>query len=174
MRARLAARSRRLPLSNSFIFPRLTRGFLVRITLVAAVTWAIGTYWLRPMVVDGASMEPTYAAHGFNLCVLTAYRSHPPKRGDVAVLRYGGSRYLLLKRVLAFEGETVAFSNGVCVVNGRPLDEPYLVKNAGWNVPPRTVGAGHVYVMGDNRSVPFEQHVGGEISVSRVEGRPLW
>ena len=159
---------------SRFIFPRLTRGFFVRIALVAAVTWLVGMYWLRPMIVDGASMEPAYAAHGFNVCVLTAYRSHPPARGDVVALKYGGTRYMLLKRVLAFEGETVAFSNGVCLVNGKALDEPYVVKNSGWTVPPRTVQAGHVYVMGDNRSVPFEEHVGGEISLARVAGRPLW
>ena len=165
--------SKALSLSR-FIFPRLTRGFFVRIALLAAATWLVGTYWLRPMVVDGASMEPTYAAHGFNVCVLTAYRSHPPTRGDVVALKYGGTRYMLLKRVLAFEGETVAFSNGVCVVNGQSLDEPYVVKNSDWNVPPRTVQSGHVYVMGDNRSVPFENHVGGEISLARVAGKVLW
>ena len=159
---------------SRFIFPRLTRGFFVRLSALAAATWLVGMYWLRPMVVDGESMEPTYAAHGFNVCVLTAYRSRPPARGAGVVLKYGGTRYMLLKRVLAFEGETVAFSNGVCVVDGRALDEPYLVKNSGWNVPPRTVKPGNVYVMGDNRSVPFEVHVGGEIALARVAGRPLW
>ena len=159
---------------SRFIFPRLTRGFFIRIAVLAVSTWLVGMFWLRPMVVDGESMEPTYAAHGFNVCVLTAYRSHPPSRGDVVALKYGGTRYMLLKRVLAFEGETVAFSNGVCVVDGRALDEPYLVKNSGWNVPPRTVKPGNVYVMGDNRSVPFEVHVGGEIALARVAGRPLW
>ena len=159
---------------SRFRFPRLTRGFFIRIAVLAVSTWLVGMFWLRPMVVDGESMEPTYAAHGFNVCVLTAYRSRPPARGDVVVLKYGGTRYMLLKRVLAFEGETVAFSNGVCVVDGRALDEPYLVKNSGWNVPPRTVKPGNVYVMGDNRSVPFEVHVGGEIALARVAGRPLW
>ena len=159
---------------SRFIFPRLTRGFFIRIAVLAVSTWLVGMFWLRPMVVDGESMEPTYAAHGFNVCVLTAYRSRPPARGDVVVLKYGGTRYMLLKRVLAFEGETVAFSNGVCVVDGRALDEPYLVKNSGWNVPPRTVKPGHVYVMGDNLSVRFEEHVGGEISLARVAGRTLW
>lgn len=159
---------------SRFIFPRLTRGFFIRIAVLAVSTWLVGMFWLRPMVVDGESMEPTYAAHGFNVCVLTAYRSRPPARGDVVVLKYGGTRYMLLKRVLAFEGETVVFSNGVCVVDGRALDEPYLVKNSGWNVPPRTVKPGNVYVMGDNRSVPFEVHVGGEIALARVAGRPLW
>ena len=159
---------------SRFIFPRFTRGFFIRIAVLAVTTWLVGMFWLRPMVVDGESMEPTYAAHGFNVCVLTAYRSQPPARGDVVVLKYGGTRYMLLKRVLAFGGETVAFSNGVCVVDGHALDEPYLVKNSGWDVPPRTVKPGNVYVMGDNRSVPFENHVGGEISLARVAGRPLW
>ncbi len=157
-----------------FLFPRLTRGFVLRIAFLAAATWGVATYWLRPMIVDGESMEPTYPAHGFNVCVLTAYRTHPPARGDVVTLKYGGTRYMLLKRVLAFEGETVEFRNGVCLVNGQPLDEPYVVKNSDWTVPPRTVKPGHVYVMGDNRSVPFENHVGGEISLARVAGRTLW
>ena len=157
-----------------FIFPRLTCAFFVRLGVVAVATWCVGAFWLRPMVVDGVSMEPKYAAHGVNECVLTAYRTHPPARGDVVALKYGGTRYMLLKRVLAFAGETVAFSNGVCLVDGRPLDEPYVVLNSGWTVPPRKVRPGHVYVMGDNRSVPFENHVGGEISLARVAGRTLW
>lgn len=142
--------------------------------VVAAVTWLVGTYLLRPLVVDGESMEPTYASHGFNVCVMSAYWFHPPKRGDVVVLKYGGTRYMLLKRVLAFEGETVAFRNGACYVDGQRLDEPYVVKNSDWTVPPRKVQPGHIYVMGDNRSVPFENHVGGEISLVRVAGRILW
>ena len=59
-------------------------------------------------------------------------------------------------------------------LNGQPLDEPYVVKNSDWTVSPRTVKPGHVYVMGDNRSVPFENHVGGEISLARVAGKVLW
>ncbi len=157
-----------------FMFPRLTRAFFVRLALLAVGTTLVGVYWLRPMVVDGESMEPTYAAHGVNVCVMTAYRSHPPARGDVVALKYGGTRYMLLKRVLAFAGETVAFSNGVCLVDGRPLDEPYVALNSGWTVPPRKVRPGCIYVMGDNRSVPFENHVGGEISLARVAGRTLW
>ena len=142
--------------------------------ILVAATLAIGRWALRPMVVDGASMEPTYASRGFNFGNLLAYRWNPPKRGDVVLLRYGGQRWFLLKRVLAFAGETVEFRNGKCLVGGRPLDEPYVKKPCGWTVPPCTVPQGCIYVMGDNRSVPFENHVGGEISASRIAGRPLW
>ena len=95
--------------------------------MLAGGTWLLGTRVLRPMVVDGSSMEPTYAAHGFNFCNHAAYWSHGPARGDVVILKYGGSRYMLLKRVLAFAGETVEFREGACLVDGKRLDEPYVV-----------------------------------------------
>ena len=161
-------------LLRHFLAPRLSKLFLVRVCVLAAATFVVGRWVLRPMVVSGASMEPTYANRGFNLGYLLAYRRHPPHRGEVVLLRYGGQHWFLLKRVLAFAGETVEFRNGTCFVDGKPLDEPYVKKNSDWTVPPRKVAPGHVYVMGDNRSVPFECHVGGEIAISRIAGKPLW
>ncbi len=157
-----------------FLAPRISGRFLVRAAAVAAVTFVIGRWVLKPMVVEGASMEPTYARRGFNFGNLLAYRWSQPRRGDVVLLRYGGEKWYLLKRVLAFAGETVAFKDGICIVDGKPLDEPYVKQNAKWDVPPRKVAPGHVYVMGDNRGVAFETHVGGEIAASRIAGRPLW
>ncbi len=157
-----------------FLAPRLSKIFLVRVCVLAAATFAVGRWVLRPMVVSGESMEPTYANRGFNLGYLLAYRGRLPQRGEVVLLRYGGQHWFLLKRVLAFAGETVEFRDGTCFVDGTPLDEPYVKKNSDWTVPPRKVAPGHVYVMGDNRSVPFECHVGGEISASRIAGKPVW
>ncbi len=116
-------------------------------------------------------MAPTYTAPGFAF-VWTG--SKDPARGDVVALRWEGRRKMLLKRVLAFEGETVSFSNGVCLVDGAALDEPYVAYNAGWNLPPRTVEPGCLYVMGDNRGVDPALHVGGEIARCRIVGKPLW
>ena len=147
---------------------------LLRIAAVAAATWLAGRYFLRPIVVDGESMEPTYASRGFNFCRMHAYSSRLPRRGEVVLMRYGGDRWLLLKRAIAFEGETVSFSGGKCFVDGKELDEPYVKKPCGWTEPPHVVAAGHIYVLGDNRSVPREDHVGGEISLSRLYGKPLW
>jgi len=147
---------------------------LLRIAAIAAATWLVGRYLLRPIVVDGESMEPTYASSGFNLCWMRAFSSRLPERGEVVLMRYGGDRWLLLKRAIAFEGETVSFANGKCFVNGKQLDEPYVVKPCDWNEEPHVVSPGHIYVMGDNRSVPRENHVGGEMSLSRLYGKPLW
>ena len=155
---------------HAFLVPRPTRGFLLRAALVAAAAALVFTTVLLPVRLEGRSMEPTYAAPGFAF-VWTGARD--PARGDVVALRWEGRRKMLLKRVLAFEGETVAFSNGVCLVDGVPLDEPYVAFDGGWNLPPRTVEPGCIYVMGDNRGVDPEVHVGGEISRRRIVGKPL-
>lgn len=147
---------------------------LLRAMLVALATWAVARYLLRPMVVDGESMEPTYSRHGFTFCRMNAFRERLPERGEVVVMRYGGDRWFLLKRAIAFEGETVEFIDGRCHIDGRPLDEPYVRRPCDWNEPPHTVGRGRIYVLGDNRSVPRENHVGGDMSVSRLFGKPLW
>jgi nickel-type superoxide dismutase maturation protease len=58
-------------------------------------------------VVQGPSMEPAYR-HGDRLLVnRLAYLRHPPRPGDVVVLRDPEHpERLLLKRVLAVEGES--------------------------------------------------------------------
>lgn len=88
-------------------------------------------------------------------------------------MRYGGARHLLLKRVIGLEGDTIEFRSGTLFRNNRPVDEPYVVLPCDWSTPPRTVSPNHIYVMGDNRSIPFSAHAGGEIDSRRIFGRPL-
>ncbi len=159
---------------RAFLLPKPTPRFLLRLASTALIVFVVCKYVLLPVVIDGESMLPTYASRRLNFCNRLAYRWSPPKRGDVVILRYGGTRWMLLKRVIAFAGETVSFEKGACLVDGKPLDEPYVAPGCDWNLPPHKVRPGHIYVMGDNRSVPAETHVGGEIAAARIAGSPLW
>ena len=38
---------------------------------------------------------------------------------------------------------------------------------------PHTVSAGHIYVIGDNRSMPMDEHIFGEADLADVIGMPL-
>ena len=162
------------PRLAEFLFPRLTRRFLLRLAAVALTAFLVCRFVLRPSVVSGESMAPTYSSYGFNFCRLLAFRHREPRRGEVVVLRWGGERWMLLKRVLAFPGETVEFRGGVLYIDGRPLDEPYVKFPSDWDSPPKTVPEGRIFVMGDNRSMPMRNHVGGLIARSRLVGKPLW
>ncbi|MGZ3604221.1 MAG: S26 family signal peptidase, partial [Thermodesulfobacteriota bacterium] len=85
-----------------------------------------------------------------------------------------GSRVMLLKRVVASEGEQVEFREGRLLVDGKELEEPYVRYPCGWNLSPRRVEKDCVYVVGDNRNMPIENHHFGQTSKSRIIGVPLW
>ncbi len=119
-------------------------------------------------------MEPTYHNHGVNFCFKLRYLFTGPKRFDVVGVRFAGNRVMLLKRVIALEGEQVEFRNGTLFINSEAIGEPHVRYSRSWNLPPRKVEKGKVYVVGDNRSMPIEQHVFGQAAVSRIVGTPLW
>jgi signal peptidase I len=83
----------------------------------------------------------------------------------------------VIKRVVARGGDKVAIRAGVVVVNGRELDEPYLVhpsdRDGSMNETERTLEPGQVYVLGDNRAASFDSRRFGPIEPSCVVGRAV-
>ena len=77
---------------------------------------------------------------------------------------------MLLKRIVALPGETVEFRKGLLYVNGNLLDEPYVRYHSDWELSPRKIAPGHVYVVGDNRGTAMVRHRFGEITMSRIVG----
>jgi len=80
---------------------------------------------------------------------------------------------MLLKRVVALPGETVEFREGELYVDGNLIEEPYVHHRSNWELPPRTVAPGHIYVVGDNRGTPMVRHKFGEINMNRIVGGVL-
>ncbi len=159
---------------RGFFFPRLDRWFLVRVAVVGAVAWGFFGGVCRPMRIHGTSMEPSWADGGFTFCWRPAYWFRAPQRGDVVMIRFAGERVMLLKRVVALGGETVAFRDGLLLVDGEPLTEPYVQAPCDWQMEPRTVGVGRLYVVGDNRAMPIDRHQLGEVHPGRIVGAPTW
>ena len=157
-----------------FLLPELNRVFWVRLALVAGTTWVACRFVCIPTRIRGASMEPTYHDGGFNFCWRLRYRFRPPRSGEIVVVRLTGMRAMLLKRVVAEAGERVEFRDGQLHVNGQARAEPYVVLPCDWDLPPRTVEPGCVYVVGDNRSVPMECHQFGQVSLARIVGGVVW
>lgn len=170
------AKSRPDPISmiptaiRRFFFPSLDKRFFIRLLLVASICYLIFGYLLIPLRIQGSSMEPTYHDRSFAFCWRLRYAFSPPKRFDVVTVRYSGKSVMLLKRVVALQGETVEFRKGVLYVNGNAIEEPYVYHRSDWELPPRTVAPGHVYVVGDNRGTPMAHHRFGEVSIERIIG----
>jgi signal peptidase I len=159
---------------RQFFFPPLTPKFLVRAASIALFAYFFFGHLCIPLYIKGYSMEPTYHNGGFTFCWRVRYLFSEPKRYDVVAIRFAGNRWMLLKRVVAVEGEQVEFREGKLLVEGRELDEPYVRFPCNWNLPPRWVEKGCVYVVGDNRSMPIENHHFGQAPMKRIIGVALW
>lgn len=135
------------------------------------------TFLLRPVTVDGHSMEPTLYDDDQILILAPLYT---PKNGDIIVIndeRGGhfaddaetvvieqnglrnsdGTPLVLVKRLIARGGQEIDIDpdNGTVAVDGKQLQESYikdLTRNAGdaFTYPFR-VPEGYLFVMGDNR-----------------------
>jgi len=159
---------------RNFFFPSITMKFFVRASFMGLLACIFFYYICIPVKISGASMEPSYRDGSVNLTWRLRYTFSSPKRYDVVAVRFAGSRVMLLKRVVALEGEELEFRDGKLLVNGKELDEPYIKYPCNWNLPPRQVQKGNVYIIGDNRSMPLNQHTFGQTSIKRIIGAPVW
>jgi signal peptidase I len=146
---------------------------LARIVVWIFVIFAIRTYVLLPIRVEGVSMLPTYKENGINFVNCLAYKLHPPVRGDVVAIRYSGRSIMLCKRIVGLPGEIISFHQGHIEINGEVLDEPYVKRPCNWEHPPERLGQNEYYVVGDNRSMDFEQHTKGIADRDRIVGKIL-
>jgi signal peptidase I len=161
--------------------PKVT---LARIVILAVTCLVVFKFILLPARVEGISMAPTYRNDSFNFINQLAYFFHEPQRGDVVgiigphleegrkIFHTPGVMYL--KRVVGLPGETISFSGGTLFVNGQPLAEPYLKNPCDWTVAAVSNEPGQYYVVGDNRSMPPQDHSHGRIERGQIIGKALF
>jgi signal peptidase I len=152
---------------------------LARLAVLVVSSVVVFKFVLLPIRVSGISMEPTYHDGAVNFINRLAYVRGQPRRGDVVGIRLSTEAHatfhvLLLKRVVGLPGETISFAGGYVHVNGVRQQEPYLVKISNWNVPGKTLGPDDYYFVGDNRSMPPDQHEHGIAVRSQIVGRILF
>jgi signal peptidase I len=162
------------PKLKKFLFPAMTRKYLLRVSLVIVLAFLFFNFIFVPFRIKGYSMMPTYMNGEFNFCFRPRYIFSKPERHDVVVIRLAGETVMLLKRVVALEGDIVEFRGGKLFINGEKTDEAYVRYPSDWNLPPRKVAKNHIYVVGDNRNVPIHIHQFGQTPVNRIIGEPLW
>ena len=161
--------------TQDFFFPKLDKHLLIRVSCIAVVTFVVCRFIVTPAWTNGGSMLPTYREHQFLPVLRCRYWFSKPQRGDVVMVRFIGNRVMFLKRIVALAGQTVEFRDGVLYIDGEESPEAWnRLTPCDWNLPPRVVPPGHVYVIGDNRSMPMEEHGFGHVIAKRIVGEPLW
>jgi signal peptidase I len=155
------------------LFGRNPKATFIRIVVLVAICFVVFNFILLPIRVTGISMLPTYHDRSFNLVNRLAYIWHEPRRGDVVSVRLTGLHVMFMKRIVGLPGETVAFTNGHILINGVVLDEPYEKLPCDWNRAPVTLGPDEYFFVGDNRSMPEEDHTFGVQKRNHIVGKVL-
>ncbi len=138
--------------TNKFLDEVLDWLKTLTITFIGVIL--VFTFVCRTARVNGKSMNNTLQHMDFLILWSLGYT---PKQGDIVASNCEGLHEVIVKRVIASEGQTVDidFSTGVVKVDGVVLDEPYLgtptLLDEKGHKYPVTVPEGHYFVMGDNR-----------------------
>src|SRR5262245_22262501 len=93
---------------------------------------ALGALIIRAAVFEGivvatGSMEPTMPVGRHAFVNKMVYNFRKPRRGEIVVFPSPVEKKDLVKRVIAVEGDEVRFDHKQVILNGTPLDEPYVI-----------------------------------------------
>ncbi len=138
--------------------------------------YLVSKYFVKSVEVVGVSMVPTLAEHNHYLMNLWAFRNRDPQHNDIVVIRDPGDHGLSVKRVIATPGESVLFKDGQVYVEGKKLEEPYVLNHTRtftYSLAREqfiTCGKGQFFVMGDNRRRSIDSRFYGPVSREDVLG----
>ena len=152
-------------------FSQALKNTIGTVLVVAAVAVLVAAIFLPVLRITGTSMEPNFLPGD----ILVSYKTNRFEPGEICTFYYNNK--LIIKRVIALGGDTVDISeDGLVSVNGKALDEPYVLKNALGICDidfPFEVPLGQMFLLGDNRetSVDSRSNDFGCISVEEVLGK---
>ncbi|MGC0778618.1 MAG: signal peptidase I [Candidatus Acidiferrum sp.] len=137
--------------------------------------------------IPSRSMCPTLCVGDRIVADMNAYRSKPPERGDVILLKHKSTDALFVKRVIGVAGDVVQFGpGGTVLVNGQTFHPPALCGNptgakeeaSGFVARFQTtkVAEGTFFVVGDNLENSFDSRMPefGVVTPDMVRGKPLY
>jgi len=104
----------------------------------------------------------------------SSFLFHTPSRGEVIVFKFPrdiSKDYV--KRIIGLPGELISIKRGQVLVNGEPLNEPYVIHNDRTNMNPILVPEDTYFVLGDNRDVSSDSRNWGVVPLDNIVGK-VW
>ena len=153
---------------------------LLTVACIIGVAYLVRTYVVEPYQIPSGSMEQTIMPGDSVFGEKVSYRFRKPEIGDIVTFTDPEAETrLLIKRVVATEGQVVNIAGGKLYVDGKeqvfdytenrytyPLPNSIAIKSYPYKVPD-----GCVFVMGDNRENSQDSRYFGAISIESVQSR---
>ncbi|MBT3669100.1 MAG: signal peptidase I [Chloroflexi bacterium] len=125
--------------------------------------------------VEGYSMEPTYHNNNYIVVSKLTYKFKEISRGDVIVFEYPlAPDEDFIKRVIGLPGDEIEVTGGKVYLNGRVLDESYIVAAPIREQPLYVVPEESLFVMGDNRNNSSDSRTWGSLPIENIIGKTVF
>ena len=131
----------------------------------------------QPVKVEGTSMMPGLSDQERIFINKYAYRLGHIQRGDVVVFRYPGDPTKnYIKRVAGVPGDRILVDHGEVILNGQPLEEPYVPVQYRdeRSMSEVTVPEGSYFVLGDHRNLSSDSRDFGPVARTAIFGKAVF
>jgi signal peptidase I len=142
-----------------------------------AISCFIIIFLYQPVKVEGTSMMPSLGDQERIFVNKFVYRLEPIERGDIVVFRYPRDpSKSFIKRVIGVGGDRVHIDGGQVYVNGKPLDEDYVVPAYadGRSYREIVVPGDSYFVLGDHRNMSNDSRDFGPVDASFIYGKAVF
>lgn len=152
-----------------------TRDLVISVILAVLVI----LFLYQPVKVEGTSMMPSLVDQERIFINKFVYRFGigDINRGDLVVFWYPGDlSKSYIKRVIGLPGDTVEFDDGMVLVNGKALQEDYVLDEYRdrSSAPPYKVREDEYFVLGDHRSSSNDSRAWGGVPKTHIYGKAVF
>jgi len=155
-------------------FRKVIKEIFTTVLLAFILALLIRTYVVEARVIPSGSMLPTIQQWDRVLVNKLVYNFKEPERGDIIVFEAPvnmGENQDFIKRVIGLPGETVEIKKGKVYINGKPLEEDYILEAPNYDFGPVKVPPDCLFVLGDNRNASYDSHLWNVwLHIDKVKG----
>jgi len=141
---------------------------LLALTFLAGCSLS-GPAECQSFTIPNTAMSPTYNAGQLVVIDTQAYASARPQRGQVAIVNVPSQRgQQEALRVIGLPGETVRLSADQTFINGKLLNEPFVLHRGAQQPLQVTLAPDHYFLMGDNRPQSTDSRAFGALPLKDI------
>ena len=178
------------PLAEQQVIAPLVGSARVKLAVITTIAWfrdlmlsvliamLIILFLYRPVKVEGTSMMPSlYDQERLFINQFSYKFGGDIHRGDTVVFWFpGDTSKSYIKRVIGIPGDQVAIKNGTVILNGHPLDEPYVPEDYRdqMSLPLQRVPPNSYFVLGDHRISSSDSRMWGDVPRNYIYGKAVF
>lgn len=137
---------------------RLVIEYVVIAAAAVVIAFLVQAFIVKPYRIPSGSMETTLMPGDRVFTNRFLYHFADVDRGDIVVFKAPSSGDVLIKRAIGLPGQTISLQDGRVFIDGAPIPEPYVRRNAGRPVPTEPFANGRPWALIEPYEIPPDSY----------------